>query len=126
MEDDREGTGNDRDTATESVSRIDTALDEIRDGLRKAMEELDARIDAALAEIRPRAQAALREVGPGVNEFIADVQPRLDALLQRIQVRINELRQDLEQRAARTREPGRPIGEIGPADEDESGKDDAG
>jgi hypothetical protein len=41
-------------------------------------------------------------------------------------VRIDEMRQDLEDRAARTRETGQPVGEIGPAQADDEAKEDGG
>lgn len=118
--------GGERDALAELRTRLDAALDEVGPKIRKAFEELDNKFDAAVADIRPRAQNAVREVGPKVNEFVADLQPRLDSLLQRLQVRIDEMRQDLEDRAARTRETGRPVGEIGPGTTDDETKDDGG
>jgi ElaB/YqjD/DUF883 family membrane-anchored ribosome-binding protein len=126
MDDDRAEPqdGSERDALAELRNRLEAALDEVRPKIRRAFEELDGKVDAAIADLRPRAQGAVKEVGPKVNEFVADLQPRLDALLQRLQVRIDELRQDLDERAARSREAGRPVAEIGPGESDDETRDD--
>lgn len=121
--DDTQG-GGERDALAELRARLEAALDEVRPKIRRAFEELDDKFDAAVADIRPRARNAVREVGPKVNEFVADLQPRLDSVLQRLQVRIDEMRQELEERAARTRETGRPVGEIGSGHADDDSKED--
>lgn len=116
MENPNEPTRGDdkRDPLRELQAKVESALDDVRPKIRRALEELESRVDEALNDIRPRAQAAVREVQPRVDQFVADVQPRLDGLLERLQQRIEELRRDLDARAARTGGGGEPIAELPP------------
>lgn len=104
--------GGRRDPLRDLQARVESAVDDVRPKIRRALEELETRVEEAVNEMRPRAQAAMRDVQPKVDQFVADVQPRLDTLLERLQQKIEELRRDLNTRAARDREP---IGELPPA-----------
>lgn len=90
-----------RDPLKDLEARIESAIEEVRPKVKRALEELDTRVDAAVKELRPRVDSAMEDVKPKVDRFVADIQPRLDAALERIQARIAEFRRDLEERAAR-------------------------